>query len=434
MTYWNVEQKMSGGRSISSKWVLFLIFVGIAPAQTIKKTILYSFSDGDDGGLPFAGVRLAPGGELYGTTSDGGDSSCGVEGNRCGTLYKLTPPALQGEAWTEATLYTFGEGPDDGTIPKTGVAMDRSGNFYGTTTVPNEIYQLVPQQGGASEYTAIYGPSLSVLPDPIVDFTGSLYDSDPTGNGDGSVFKLSPNGDGTFKTTVLYSFPGGNGGVFPGPIMGDRSGRIYGTTAAGGVNKCSALGCGTVFVLLPPTQSGGAWSHKMLYNFEGGARGAYPNFGLTRDAQGNLYGIAVSSQSCGNTFCNLVFELSPSKKAEAAWVETVLHVFQGGKDGAFLQGGLTIDSRGNLYGTSAFGGDGPCVNNGALVGCGTVFRLRRPVETSGKWIEEVLPFQGGSDGLAPYGTLVLDEVNHVLYGTTSFGGIYNQGTVFEITE
>ena len=57
-----------------------------------------------------------------------------------------------------------------------------------------------------------------------------------------------------------------------------------------------------------------------------------------------------------------------------------------------------------------------------------------PVETAGNWTEDVFAFQGGSDGFAPYGTLVLDEVNDVLYGTTSFGGIYNKGTVFEITE
>jgi hypothetical protein len=275
---------------------------------------------------------------------------------------------------------------------------------------------------------------MSVLPDPIVGSAGDLYDSDPAANGDGAVIQMKPNGDGTFTTTVLYNFPGGIAGVQPGALIADQDGRLYGTTTGGGLNTCSGQGCGTAFALLPPDKNEERWVYMQLYSFEGGLRGAYPSFGLARDAHGNLYGIAVSSQMCGSNACDLVFQLSPSQRAGAPWVETVLHVFQGGKDGAFVQGGLAIDSHGALYGTTAFGGNGPCVSNGALVGCGTVFRLTPPVRSGGSWTESVLAFQGGSDGQFPTGTLTVDTKNHALYGTTSFGGRFNQGTVFAITQ
>ena len=433
MIHQNVKLMMRGWSPITRWWLLLLVVIGLANAQTIKKTVLYSFTDGNDGGIPFAGVILAPNGVLYGTTSDGGDTGCQFGGNSCGTVYELIPPSHLGGTWTETTLYTFGENIGDGSIPKTGVVQDRSGNLYGTTTFPNLIYQLVPQQGGIWGYNSVYGASISPLPDPIVDDAGNAYDSDPTANGDGSVLKLSPNGDGTFTTHVIYSFPGGVGGVFPGALVGDGSGRLYGVTTGGGANKCSGLGCGTAFVLLPPSEPGKGWVRKTLYSFQGGTLGAYPSLGLTRDAHGNVYGVAVSSQMCGSSACDLVFRLAPSKKAGAPWVETVLHVFQGGKDGAFLQGGLAIDRHGALFGTTVFGGGGPCVNNGVLVGCGTVFRLSPPASSGGIWIEHVFAFQGGSDGLAPYGTLALDEKNRILYGTTSFGGAHNRGTVFAIT-
>jgi len=430
----NVKKIMKGWLLISHWCMALLFLIGIAEAQTVKKIVLYNFTDGNDGGKPLAGVTLGRNGVLYGTTSDGGDTGCQFGGDSCGTVYQLSPPTQPGAPWSETTVYTFGQGQDDGSIPKAGVVPDRNGNLYGTTTVPNVIYQLVPQPGGQWAYNSVYGPSISLLPDPIVDSAGNLYDSDPAANGDGAVIKMSPNGGGTYTTTVLYNFPGGIGGAQPGALIGDQDGRLYGTTMGGGLNKCHGVGCGTAFMLLSRNENEKQWVHLQLYSFEGGLRGAYPNFGLTRDARGNLYGIAVSSQMCGNSACDLVYQLSPSQKAGAPWVETVLHVFQGGKDGAFLQGGLAIDGHGALYGTTLFGGNGPCVNNGALVGCGTVFRLTPPVRSGGSWTESVLAFQGGSDGQFPTGSLTVDTKNHVLYGTTSFGGRFNQGTVFAITQ
>ena len=135
---------------------------------------------------------------------------------------------------------------------------------------------------------------------------------------------------------------------------------------------------------------------------------------LTLDSAGNLYGttnIGGSGTTCGQNGCGTIFELSPT--SSGGWTETVLYNFAGGSDGYNPITGVVFDAAGNLYGTTRQGGSASCV-------CGTVYRLS-PV-SGGGWKEIALhSFTGGSDGSTPEGAVVLDAQGNI-YGTTYFGG------------
>jgi uncharacterized repeat protein (TIGR03803 family) len=218
--------------------------------------------------------------------------------------------------------------------------------------------------------------------------------------------------------TVIYAFQGGpNDGSEPAaPPVRDAQGNLYGTTGAGGTKDW-----GTVYKI---AASG---TETLLHSFTGGADGVTPTTGLVRDAQGNLYGMTYTGGST-NCFdgggCGAVYELSPSQNG---WTETILYAFHGGKDGALPgDGTLALDTDGNLYGTTLYGGGSPWPNGG-----GVVFKLTK---TSKGWEEQTLyAFSPDSDGTSPspYGGVILDSAGNI-YGTTYYGGSYGLGSVFKI--
>jgi hypothetical protein len=112
--------------------------------------------------------------------------------------------------------------------------------------------------------------------------------------------------------------------------------------------------------------------------------GTAPLAGLVADNQGNLYGTA-SGASGGGPGTSTVFELSPPATAGGNWTPKLLHSFAvDSSDGFYPQAGLTFDSNGNLYGTTALGGDG-CSGSG----CGTVFELSPPATAGGNWTSKL---------------------------------------------
>ena len=182
----------------------------------------------------------------------------------------------------------------------------------------------------------------------------------------------------------------------------------------------------------------------VIYNFQGGSDGATPGGNLVMDKAGNLYGTALNSSPCDGLFqCGTVFELSPPSQPGQPWTEITLHLFQGYdyRDGGSPGNGVIQDVEGNLYGTTGYGGNGPCLLLGGLVGCGTVYELIRP-KSGETWTEKILyRFQGGQDGQLPLGPLVFDKFGN-LYGATEFGGGLGDtcdpyypycGTVFELS-
>jgi uncharacterized repeat protein (TIGR03803 family) len=160
----------------------------------------------------------------------------------------------------------------------------------------------------------------------------------------------------------------------------------------------------------------------LLAFYATGSNGDEPDAGLISDASGSLYGTtAQTAGSVGGT----VFQLAPV--AGGGWSERILYRFiLDGIDGTGPQAALTLDSSGNLYGTTAYGGTG---TNCSVYGCGTIFKL---TPTGGTWTEEILHnFSGaGTDGWQPTSNLIFDSAGN-LYGTTTGGGAYGSGTVFE---
>jgi len=204
--------------------------------------------------------------------------------------------------------------------------------------------------------------------------------------------------------TVLYSFANSSGGTNPRyvtPVL-DTNGNLYGTTNYGG-----AHGYGTVFKLTP------SGTETILHSFDvNGTDGAYPVASLVM-YKGNLYGTTVE----GGTYNidGTVFEL---KHMTTGWTETILHTFGASGDGSQPYCALTLDTTGNLYGTTYYGG---------AYSYGTVFKLT-PSGT-----ETILhSFDvNGRDGANPIAGVVMYMGN--LYGTTEYGGAYGYGTVFELT-
>jgi len=180
-------------------------------------------------------------------------------------------------------------------------------------------------------------------------------------------------------------------------------------------------------------------SETVLYTFPGGTHGAVGGTQFVSDPAGNFYGTTISggnnSTSCeiatGVPGCGVVFKLTPG--AHGSWKETVLHTFTGGKDGAMPIGGVTLDSAGNLYGTTEYGGDkesNNCHAAGFVPGCGVVFKLTPTAR--GPWDETVLyTFTGGSDGSLPFAGVIRDSKGN-LYGTAIFYGAVCCGVVFKL--
>jgi uncharacterized repeat protein (TIGR03803 family) len=352
-----------------------LALVGLAceAKAASPQKVLYNFTGGSDGGQPNSGVITDASGNLYGTTYSGGSKGLG-------TVFELLPPTTAGGSWTEQVLYSFQAFTDAGE-PTAGVIADASGVLYGMT----------PYGGTA---------------------------------GQGAVYSLTPPAiaGAAWTETILYSFKGGADGAYPfGGLVSDATGALYGTTNSGGLEDPSCAidgGCGTVFKLAPPAAAGGTWTETVLHRFTfANSKGALPSSDLTIDASGALYG----TTEFGNygAVNGIAFRLAPPAIAGDPWIETVLHAFAGGSDGATPTSTLIGDKSGALYGTTQTGGGTGCEFGG---GCGTVFALAPPVTPGGTWTETILySFVGGNDGDGPSAGLIAGK-DGALYGTTEFGG------------
>lgn len=311
-------------------------------------------------------------------------------------------------SWQEKVLYSFKGGPNNGSLPAGGVVFDKQGNLYVATT-----------DGGP--------PSCA-----------------PIGGACGTVYELSPPAKqgAPWTATLIRMFKGKKSNDASAPTSGlilDGAGNLYGVTAYGGTGDCVLLGvpagCGTVYELSPPAHKSGAWTESILYSFPSSKQGYLPNGNLVFDGAGNLYGATTFGGGKGTTcdpfyqYCGAVFELSPPKTKGGKWTEKVLHSFAGGTDGANPNGGLVLDGKGAVYGTTAGGGGASCQGSG----CGTTFALEPPTKTGGAWTEKILHrFIGGSDGEIPNGGLVFDAKG-ALYGTTINGGPGFFGTMFKLS-
>ncbi|MFZ0758422.1 MAG: choice-of-anchor tandem repeat GloVer-containing protein [Candidatus Sulfotelmatobacter sp.] len=346
-------------------------------------SLLYSF-EGDgtglsDGSDPLGGLVVDEMGAFYGTTSRGGASDRG-------TVFELTPPAASGDAWTESILHRFG-GSSNGMSPACSLLRTQNGTLYGTTQAGGSagagtIFRLTPPAAGGTAWTEniLYnftGGSDGGTPsgELILDKSGTLYGmTNQGGLGFGTVFELTRPAiaGGAWTESVLYSFTGGSDGDHPlGGFIFDSTGALYGTTngvyIGGDCDPARPGRCGTVFKLAPPSTQGGAWSYTVIWTFTGFSDGAAPLVGLTLGKNGKtLYGTASGGGSISGTGPGTVFRLTPPTAPGGAWTESTLHRFIGSsKDGGDPDSPLIL-SGGALYGTTHLGG---------TFNDGTVFRL-----------------------------------------------------------
>jgi uncharacterized repeat protein (TIGR03803 family) len=393
------------------------------------ETVLYNFSSGAYGSNPYAGLILDSSGNLYGTTGEGGNSTQCNLGSGCGTVFMLTAPSSGSTAWTQSVLYSFqGPSSNDGSSPQSALVFDSKGNLYGTTASGGKynkgtVFELTPPatSGGAWTETVLYsfkGGTDGSNPASAVVFNTKdtiLYGTTPLGgaSGFGTVFKLTLNAKGTAWTeAILYSFTGLSDGGKPYAGLALKANLLYGTTLDGGVSSQ-----GAVFKLTPPATAGEAWTETVLYSFTGQSDGGKPYAGVIFNSAGSLF----STTGSGGSGYGTVFELTPPKKGSTTWTEKVLYAFGGGPDGSYARSGLIFDASGNLYSTTGVGS----------ANSGVVFELSPPAKSGGTWTESVLwTFSGGSDGGDSTAGLVISGTN--LYGTTSLGGQYEQGTVFQV--
>ena len=364
-------------------------------AQASGYATLYSFKGGSDGASP-EGVILGSNGALYGTTLIGGANECDYDGYLCGTVFELAPS--NEVPWTKTVLYSFNGA--SGTLPSYGakLAFGKNGALYGTT------------------------------------MAGGSYDTPGQASG-GTVFELAPPtaAGGTWTEGVLYSFSNSfelpsepRSGVLIGP-----GGALYGTTNISHFVDCCGSWGGSVFMLTPPSASGGSWAESTLWDFfaNGASLGVDPDAGVVSEG-GSLYGTTyydIDAQGCGQ-----VYQLSPPTVSGGTWTGTAIYGFGGPSgDGCFSQAPLTVGPSGVLYGTTLAGGSGtPCSHPPYLSsGCGTVFQLTPPATEGGAWTETVIyNFTGiNGDGAYPTAGVVLGE-NGVLYGTTGYGGSATSGS------
>jgi uncharacterized repeat protein (TIGR03803 family) len=416
-----------------------LVLSNVAAFGSADK-IVHNFAGPPDGAGPWAGLITDKAGNFYGTTGGGGLVTC-----LCGTVFELSPPTSEGGSWTETILYSFQglqNGGHDGLQPNTQLVMDDAGNLFGGTQWGGKnnrgtIYELSPPavQGGQWTESVLYsfvrdgsrGSNAFWL---VVGLDRNLYGTTlgggtgescggGTSNKCGVVFVLerpSTTG-GAWDQHILHNFGEFEGdSATPLQIAVAPSGSLYGMAGDGGT-----AGKGTFFRL---SKNHGSWTEEILFDFSGSATHGPTN--LTFDPHGNVF--AVTSGG-GDPMCQCggVVELLRPATPGGAWSESPVYNFMNGNDGSNPFGPLVFDKAGDLFGTAAHGGDATCQ-------CGAIFELTPPAVSGDIWSETTLhDFVGPKihgDGSNVNGGLVF--LNGKLYGTTTFGGAKRGGTVFSM--
>lgn len=393
-----------------------------ASAWASSESVLYNFCSQTscaDGDVPYGTLVADTSGKLYGTTYEGG-------ANSYGTVFELTN---SGGSWSETVLYSFtGPNNSDGAYPFAGLVFDKAGNLYGTTLsggTDNQgtVFEL-SNSGGTWKETLLHSfddisgsDGYSPYSTLVFDAAGNLYGTTQSGGkfGGGTVFQLKAS-KGKYTYKLIHSFAGGGGSAYSpysGVVVG-KDGNLYGTTYYGGV----IWNAGAVYEL---REVSGVWIAAIIYNFLGDSLGQYPASSLAVDAAGDLYGTTYQG---GNFNLGSVFKLTPG--ANNKWTQKVIYSFKGyaSKDGQYpYYAGVTLDTEGNVYGTTYQGGS----SSGNNLNYGTVYKL-----TKGTYKESVLwSFGTTGDGYYPYHGVIL--LNGKLYGTTNSGGLHGGGVVFEVT-
>jgi len=345
-------------------------------------------------------------------------------------------------AYTQKTLHSFCKGQTcgDGVDPWGGLLMDQSGNLYGTTTGGGKydaglVFKLIPNGDGTyKEYilhnfcarancTDGQGPFAGL----IMDIDGNLYGTTQNGgkHGSGVVFKLTHK-TGGWSLGVIHSFCSGLScadGSYPRTAL-----TYFGQTSGAPWNEFSPLFGTTLYggthsqgVAYKLAADGGLWDYEVVHSFKAvaGADTALPSLPLV-DSSGNVLGVTASGGKFGY---GVLYKL-----AAGSWKETTLHNFcnpaNNCTDGAVGYGQLAMDTAGNLFGTTW---DSDCDQHSCDFG--VVFE--RAAGGTYSVISHLCGGFGCPDGEFPLG-LIIDASGN-LFGTTEEGGTDDGGTVFQLS-
>jgi len=345
-------------------------------------------------------------------------------------IVAITMLGARAVAQQEVVLHNFGANSKDGIGPTGTLISDSAGNLYGTTTAGGAygggtVFEFMPKTGGGWTQKVLHNFNPNSV-DGQAPLDGLIFDAS------GNLYGTTEFGGPADQGTVFELLPQTGGG------WAEKQLHTFSYLNNDGVNPFAGLvldgtgnlygmtpfggtdaQCGTVFELTP--RAGGIWAETLLLNFSG-AKGCTPFGGLTLDTAGNLYGTTLTGGPHGSTY-GVVFELTP--QAGGGWAETVLNNFNNtGTDCCYPYSALTFDSAGNLYGATEGNFSTGIVGTG-----GTVFELKPT--TGGTWIERVLYTFSDNGDYDPVAGVIFDPSGN-LYGTTYNGGAYGYGAVYEL--
>jgi uncharacterized repeat protein (TIGR03803 family) len=393
--------------------VSLLIVAVEATAQNYCGPVtVVNFNGSTNGAYPYAGVSFDSQGNMYGTTENGGASGFG-------TVWKYTSSA----GLTQLFNFSGSSSPsNNGDRPMSPLLIDSQGNLYGSTYFGGNNfsgdgtgYGTLFKLSSSGQFTQLHqfsgtdgdNPLGKLILDSSNNIWGTTYEggtgwNPPNQYGDGTVFKYS---NGTVTNPVLFNISDGEN--LQGGMATDGT-SYYGTTYQGGAN-----GFGTLFQYNPSTGQ-----LTTLFNFNRNPNGSYPLADVLYDGKGNLYGTTFGGgghSSASNACCGTVWKYSLS-----SGTLTTLVSFDGDSvpaDGISPQGGITLDSNGNLFGTTSQGGS---------FSDGLVYEY-----SSHGTLSTLATFNGGN-GQFPEGNLAFDSAGN-LWGITHQGGSPGYGTVYKLT-
>jgi uncharacterized repeat protein (TIGR03803 family) len=404
-------------RTVFTLATALMLAAALGPGQSraANLTTLYNFcslANCTDGAVPYTGLIIDANGNLFGTTTGGGNSTnCPIG---CGTVFEIVNNGTRAApiyASSPKILVSFCTQPSctDGRDPQGSLIADANGNLFGTT-----------KEGGNS--------------------------TNCPGLGCGTVFEIANNGPSTAPSyasslITLVSFcalPYCADGEEPNPgLIADPNGNLFGTTLGGGAHLQSCFGgpCGTVFEIVNNgTRAAPSYasSPKTLVSFcalPNCADGYYPTHGLIADANGNLFGTTLVGGEYGRgTVFEIVNNGPSTAPSYASSLITLVSfcVLPYCADGQQPASTLIAGAVENLFGTTTEGG-GQGSN-------GTAFEIAKTPGTPTGYASTptTLISFNFTDGSAPLDRLVADP-NGNLFGTTTGGGACRAGTVFEIT-
>jgi uncharacterized repeat protein (TIGR03803 family) len=368
-------------------------------------TTLVTFN-GTNGEFPAASLLQGSDGNFYGTT-------CG-DGQYPGTVFRMTPSG------TLTNLVNFAI--TNGSSPEAPLIQGTDGNLYGTTqdggtNGDGTVFSITTNGTFNSLASFAFTNGYNVIAGLVQGTDGNFYGTTlgggyPRYSGEGTVFKMAPDGTLTSLYTFTNAFDKNNGDYPDGGLVEGNDGNFYGTTSMGGTN-----GNGTIFKI----DTNGVLD--ALFNFNGND-GSDPTGPLVSGPDGKFYGMTPEG---GTNSLGTVFQFATNGTL------TSLVSFNG-TNGAENQvqdfvevGGLIQGSDGNFYGETPVGGIG-FVSGAYSSGDGTLFQIT----THGVLTTLYLLGSNASDGNCPDGGLIQGTDGN-FYGVTFFGGTYNMGTIFRLT-